>query len=82
MLVQLVCLDRRYQNMNCYNIREIQTILKSKYSPITADAADVHFGLEDTAVGTRYFLSSLEFIDTSLFSFYKSALVNSPRYRA
>jgi heme/copper-type cytochrome/quinol oxidase subunit 1 len=82
MLVQLVCLDRRYQRMNCYNIREIQTILKSKYSPNTADAADVHFGLEDTAVGTRYFLSSLEFIDTSLFSFYKSALVNSPRYRA
>jgi hypothetical protein len=25
MLVQLVCLDRRYQRMNCYNIRESQT---------------------------------------------------------
>lgn len=82
MLVQLVCLDRRYQRMNCYNIREIQTILKSKYSPNTAETADVHFGLDETAVGVRYLLSGLEFLDTSVFTYYKNALVTSPRYRA
>ncbi len=82
MLVQLVCLDRRYQRMNCYNIREIQTILKSKYSPNTAETADVHFGLDETAVGVRYLVSGLEFLDTSVFTYYKNALVTSPRYRA
>jgi len=82
MLVQLVCLDRRYQRMNCYNIREIQTILKSKYSPAASDAADTHFNLSDTAVGLRYQVGDINFIDPAIFTFYKNALLNNPRYRA
>ena len=82
MLVQLVCLDRRYQRMNCYNIREIQTILKSKYSPNTADQADVHFGLDDTALGLRFQLGDLNFIDPYLFTYYKNALSANPRFQA
>lgn len=82
MLVQLVCLDRRYQRMNCYNIREIQTILKSKYSPATSDSADAHFNLSDTAVGLRYQLGSLDFIDPSIFTFYKNSILNNSQYRA
>jgi len=82
MLVQLVCLDRRYQRMNCFNIREIQTILKSKYSPNTSDNADIHFSLNDTAVGLRYSLSDLTFIDSYLLTFYKNLIVNDPRYKA
>jgi hypothetical protein len=31
MLCQLVCVDRRYQRMNCFNIREIQSILKRRF---------------------------------------------------
>lgn len=81
MLVQLVCLDRRYQRMNCFNIREIQTILKSKYSPNSTDNADVHFSLGDTAIGLRYSLSDLVHIDTYLLTFYKNLIVNDPRYR-
>lgn len=81
MLVQLVCLDRRYQRMNCYNIREIQTILKSKYSPSTADSADVHFNLNDTAVGLRYQLGGLDFIDSSMLVFYKNSIMNNSQYR-
>jgi len=82
MLVQLVCLDRRYQRMNCYNIREIQTILKSKYSPNTDESADVRFGLNDTIIGLRYQLGDLNFLDTSVFTYYKNALLTHPRYRA
>jgi hypothetical protein len=33
MLAQLVCLDRRYQRMNCFNMRELQALLKEKYYP-------------------------------------------------
>jgi hypothetical protein len=68
--------------MNCYNIREIQTILKSKYSPATSDSADVHFNLNDTAVGLRYQLGSLDFIDPSIFTFYKNSILNNAQYRA
>jgi hypothetical protein len=31
MLCQLVCVDRKYQRMNCFNIRELQGILKRKF---------------------------------------------------
>lgn len=30
-LCQLVCVDRRYQRMNCFNIKEAQTLLKQKF---------------------------------------------------
>lgn len=82
MLVQLVCLDRRYQRMNCYNIREIQTILKSKYAPAASDSADAHFSLNGTAIGLRYQIGGLDFLDPAMLTFYKNALTNSPRYRA
>lgn len=81
MLVQLVCLDRRYQRMNCFNIREIQTILKSKYSPNATDNADVRFSLNDTAIGLRYSLNDLVHIDTYLLTFYKNLIVSDPRYQ-
>lgn len=31
LLCQLVCVDRRYQRMNCFNFREIQSLLKRKF---------------------------------------------------
>lgn len=79
MLVQLVCLDRRYQRMNCYNIREIQTILKSKYTPNTSDSADVRFSLNDTTIGLRYQLGALESVNNSTLNFYQNSLTtNAP----
>ena len=30
MLCQIACIDRRYQRMNCFNIREVQTLLRSR----------------------------------------------------
>lgn len=80
MLVQLVCLDRRYQRMNCYNIREIQTILKSKYTPNTVDAFDVRFSLNDTTIGLRYQLGGLDFISNSISVFYQNTLVSGSPY--
>lgn len=82
MLVQLVCLDRRYQRMNCYNMREIQTILKSKYTPNSIEQSDVRFNLEDTTLGIRYQIADLFTLDTYLLVYYKNAIVNSARYKA
>ena len=82
MLVQLVCLDRRYQRMNCYNIREIQTILKSKYSPNASDSADIRFSLNDTILGLRFNRGGLDFVDPGMLSFYRNNLSLTSRYRA
>jgi hypothetical protein len=68
--------------MNCYNIREIQTILKSKYTPCSSDSVDTHLKLSDTTIGLRYQLGELNFIDPYIFIYYKNALLAHPRYRA
>lgn len=31
MLIQMICVDRRYQRMNCFNVREIEALLKEKF---------------------------------------------------
>ena len=31
-LCQLVCIDRRYQRMNCFNMAEVQSLLRSRFS--------------------------------------------------
>lgn len=31
MLCHLLCVDRRYQRVNCFNFREVQSLLKRKY---------------------------------------------------
>ena len=82
MLVQLVCLDRRYQRMNCYNIREIQTILKSKYSPNSSDSSDIRFTLNDTILGLRFNRGGLDFVDPGMLSFYRNNLSLTARYKA
>jgi hypothetical protein len=80
MLVQLVCLDRRYQRMNCYNIREIQTILKSQYAPNSDDNLSVNLLLSETALGLRYKLMSLTSIDSSMLNYYRNSI--QPDYHA
>jgi hypothetical protein len=30
-LCQLVCIDRRYQRMNCFNIKEVQSLLRNRF---------------------------------------------------
>lgn len=32
-LCQLVCVDRRYQRMNCFNIKELQSLLRNRFYP-------------------------------------------------
>lgn len=71
MLCQLVCLDRRYQRMNCYNIREIQALLKGRFFN---DFVNVHVHrlfLNDTSIGLRFRVNSIEAVKPSIFLFYR-----------
>ena len=78
MLAQLVCLDRRYQRMNCFNIRELQTLLKNRYHPELLDEKLHTDFLSQTVLNTRFKLFDLSVINPkmSLFSEF-SALKTS-----
>ena len=54
MLCQLVCVDRRYQRMNCFNIRELQGILKRKFFPDLINLNDHRYLMDSSMIGLRF----------------------------
>lgn len=58
MLMQLVCVDRRYQRMNSFNIREIQGILKRRFFTDLASPKEHNQLFDSSMVGLRYRLNS------------------------
>jgi hypothetical protein len=54
MLCQLVCVDRRYQRMNCFNIRELQGILKRKFFTDLVNTSDFRNLTNQTLIGSRF----------------------------
>lgn len=77
MLAQMVCIDRRYQRMNCFNIREVQTLLRSRYHPDRWDANEHHQFLHETVLGLRLKLSSLSTIAPNMLLSYEYGLSSS-----
>jgi len=67
MLAQLVCVDRRYQRMNCFNIREIQSILKRRFFTDLINTQDHHTLLNKTAIGLRFKLNGVNPADSNMF---------------
>ena len=63
MLCQLVCLDRRYQRMNCFNIREIQTLLKARFYADLLNENSLHIFLSRTTLGLKFKLQDLNFLN-------------------
>jgi hypothetical protein len=74
MLMQLVCTDRRYARMNCFNIREIQGILKRKFFTDLVNSHDHKNLLEKTMIGLRYKTNSNINLDLDMLSFYNFGL--------
>jgi hypothetical protein len=70
MLCQLICVDRRYQRINCFNIRELQSLLRRKYFTDLINSNDHRELLGSTMVGLRYKLNMGNNIDPSIVSFY------------
>jgi hypothetical protein len=54
MLCQLVCVDRRYQRMNCFNIRELQGNLKRRFFSDLVNVNDHREFLDSTMIGLRF----------------------------
>jgi hypothetical protein len=81
MLCQLVCVDRRYQRMNCFNIRELQGILKRKFFTDLVNTSDSHKAVESTLINLRHKnnMSNILLYDQSLF--YNFDLTNTSKYK-
>lgn len=82
MLCQLVCVDRRYQRMNCFNIREIQGILKRKFFTDLVNTSDNRLAMNSTLIGIRHRnnMSNILLYDQSLF--YNFDLTNTSKYKS
>ena len=71
MLCQLVCTDRRYARMNCFNIRELQSILKNKFFADLVNSHDHRDLLNQSMIGLRFKQNSSVNLDLDMTSFYK-----------
>ena len=79
MLCQLVCVDRRYQRMNCFNIRELQGNLKRKFFSDLVNSNDHRLLLHDTMIGLRFKANGYASINQDLFSSYQYGTNNNAK---
>ena len=82
MLGQLICIDRRYQRMNCFNIREIQSILKRRFFNDLINTHDHHDLLDKTMIGLRFKTNDMNTVNPNIFLFYNYGLEMSPKFRS
>lgn len=76
MLFQLVCTDRRYARMNCFNIRELQGILKRRFFTDLVNSHEHKDLLEKSMIGLRYKTNSNVNLDPDMLSFYNFGIHN------
>jgi hypothetical protein len=67
MLGQLVCIDRRYQRMNCFNIREVQSLLKRKFFTDLINSHDHNQLLNNTMIGLKFKTNDFNVISPNTF---------------
>lgn len=78
MLCQLVCLDRRYQRMNCFNVRELQILLRGRFFADLVNDTAHHDFLNNTMIGLRFKTNDLNSINPNTLLTYQYGLSNSP----
>jgi hypothetical protein len=81
MLCQLVCVDRRYQRMNCFNIRELQGNLKRRFFSDLVNVSDHREFLDSTMVGLRFKTNNELNIYHDTLSFHMLGTTNQEKSR-
>lgn len=79
MLFQLVCVDRRYMRMNCFNIRELQGILKRRFFIDLINSNDHHKFLNNSIISLRFRLNNHQNIHNDIFLFYNFGTTLVPK---
>jgi len=82
MLCQLVCVDRRYQRMNCFNIRELQGILKRRFFTDLINLNDHRDYLSNSMINLRFKLNNQVNIEPDIFTFYNFGTVNNNKVKS
>jgi hypothetical protein len=77
MLAQLICMDRRYQRMNCFNIREIQTLLRARFYADLMGENSANIFLPQTALGLRFKLNEPSFINLNYLILNRYGILNN-----
>jgi hypothetical protein len=81
MLCQLVCVDRRYQRMNCFNIRELQGNLKRRFFSDLINISDHRDFLDSTMIGLRFRTNNEFNIYHDNFIFHNLGVTNEQKSR-
>lgn len=81
MLGQLVCIDRRYQRMNCFNVREVQALLKRKFFHDLVISSDYHTLLNNAILNVRYKTSNISILDSNSHLLNKAGINYTPSTR-
>ena len=68
-LAQLVCVDRRYQRMNCFNTKELQSLVRKRFFFEVLDSNQFNENLNVLAYATK-FKNNEWFLNQSPSSFY------------
>jgi hypothetical protein len=82
MLCQLVCLDRRYQRMNCFNIREVEALLKGRFFPDLIQSYDHRLVLNNSVLALRFKQPNLSVLSNANLLFQSFGLNLSSSRRA
>jgi heme/copper-type cytochrome/quinol oxidase subunit 1 len=82
MLCQLICVDRRYQRMNCFNIRELQGILKRRFFNDLVNSNDHHTLLNESMIGVRFKLNNTQNIEPDIFTFYNFGTTDVSKFKS
>lgn len=82
MLCQLVCVDRRYQRMNCFNIRELQGILKRKFFTDLVNSNDHRELFDKSIIGLRFKNNNQLNINHDMSLFYNFGTTTSSKTKS
>lgn len=79
MLCQLVCVDRRYQRMNSFNIRELQSILQRRFFSDLINTNEHRDFLDNVTIGARFKLNVNNFIQPDQLVLYNWGPINTSK---
>jgi hypothetical protein len=81
MLCQLICADRRYQRMNCFNIRELQGILKRRFFTDLVNSSDHREILDSSMIGLRFKTNNTLNTNHDILNFYNFGTTTDLKHR-
>jgi hypothetical protein len=68
--------------MNCFNVRELQALLKNRFFNELISSRDHHIFLDQTAIGIRFKTNSLDSINSNTFLMYRYGVTSGSQLRA